>query len=198
MKFTHHANRSNPDVTEWTFDASKTYDNTDEYRPKPVGLWLSVDDGWFDWCKSERPEWLKGPEFEFTVDRSRILVIDTIGKLEVFNEVYAKPHGTGFFRFFPESDELWPFNINWKPLTEKYAGIMFAPYFHQRRWTGFYEGIDCASACVWDLTAVTCVGRLPQRPVPKSRYEEEEVDITSLERGKIGDKENETPSVKES
>ena len=50
------------------------------------------------------------------------------------------------------------YRINWQPLTEQYAGIIISPYQWKRRLDGrasdWYYGWDCASACIWDLSAV--------------------------------------------
>ena len=174
MKFTHHAYRHKSGDTEWTFDESKTYNNDpDEHGFKPNGLWLSVDGGWRDWCSGEMPHWLEGPEIEFTVDLSRILVIDTVAKLDAFNETYATPFGTAFYLNSPAENKPYPLFVNWKPLTERYSGIMIAPYFYARRYCGFYYPWDCASACVWDLTAVTYVGLVPP-PVACCQNDDEE------------------------
>jgi hypothetical protein len=147
MRFTHHP-RHLPAEIPWRFNATLTYDQPDDYRPgpKPNGFWLSVDDDWRRWCEAEQhaTETLRH-SVEFAVDLSRCIVLSDEFDIDEF-------HG----KFCARSRVTYP---DWRGVAGEYAGIVIAPYVWERRLYGaassWYYGWDVASACVWDLSAVT-------------------------------------------
>jgi hypothetical protein len=119
---------------------------------KPTGFWVSIEgdgDGWSDWCRSEQfgVERL-AHEHEVTLaPDARILRITTPEGIDALTAEY----GTGRYGGI---------EIDWPRLAEEYQGILIAPYQWSRRLLAgctWYYGWDCASGCIWDLTAVASV-----------------------------------------
>jgi hypothetical protein len=144
LTFTHHPRAPLP----WEFDPSRKYEQTRRWA-KPTGFWLSVNDDWRRYCEADEVSDCEGvPVVEFALDLERVLVLDCAADLDEFHGSYVVPqeqsHGT---------------LIDWGPLTEHFTGIMIAPYIWSRRLDGpassWYYPWDCASACIWDLSAVT-------------------------------------------
>lgn len=51
--------------------------------------------------------------------------------------------------------------LDWPAVVSLYQGIVITPYqWSLRHKLTWYYGWDCASACVWDLSAVESVGEL--------------------------------------
>lgn len=145
---------------EWAFEA-RGYVQDDPFGDtigKPVGLWLSIDgpDDWPSWCSSES----HGVErlayrhaFEMT-EPERVLHLSNPGAVEGLSE-----------RFPVIGQREYSFAmISWRDIAREYAGIIIAPYQwqcrleHRTRW---YYSWDCASGCVWDLSAIRYVGSEP-------------------------------------
>lgn len=134
---------------------------------KPCGLWYSApcdDDGWEHWCALERFN-IGAYKHVLTVDLSRLLVLRDAIDIDAFSERYRRP-------------DLAPYErhrtIDWPRVAKEYAGIEIAPYQWSRRLDGpeisrWYYSWDCASGCIWDLTAITS-----WRAVRASRPEREE------------------------
>lgn len=121
---------------------------------KPKGFWYEVDGDWRRWCSDER--WGTDARHLHSLDigDTRLLVIDTLAKLDAFHEEYAEPLA-GTSRA-----------INWAPVADRWDGIEIAPYQWERRCApGFlwYYGWDCASGCIWRPNGAT-VGFLTELP----------------------------------
>jgi hypothetical protein len=121
------------------------------FKPKPIGLWLSdeTDMGWKEWCEGEefRLEWLKH-RTDFEVDLTRICVLDSDDKIKAFSKEYS-------VRPIPDLTALLV--IDWDRVAKLYSGILISPYSYELRLKlefSWYYGWDCASACIWDLSAV--------------------------------------------
>jgi len=115
---------------------------------KPCGLWLSWDedpDGWKAWCKAEAFE--RGRvRTVFEVDEARLLCIRTLKEFDAFHRRFRAPTER-----FEGSFE----GLDWSAVAKEAAGIVIRPYQPRRRFTPmWYYPWDCASACVWDLSAV--------------------------------------------
>lgn len=132
----------------------------DVWWAKPKGLWLSVDDAWEDWCRGE----------EFGFDRlthtSEVILAPDNHVLWI-KSVPAMDHFTREFGFhknlFPDNPDhlaAWSLRrrgIDWSKVAAVYQGLIIAPYQYQRRFhdlTTWYYGWDCASGCIWDLSAI--------------------------------------------
>src|SRR5678816_635427 len=114
---------------------------------KPNGLWVSVDDDWPQWCHSNG-------SFENRLDHrteivlasdANILHLSTPEMLDRFTEEWRNDN--------PD----WLRCIDWSLLTQYYQGLIIAPYLWERRLTPhtfWYYWWDCASGCIWDLSAI--------------------------------------------
>jgi hypothetical protein len=133
------------------FDPSRSYDQGDFGNGKPRGLWLSVD-GPRDW-----PEWCRGEDWaiESLANRApfalaagaNVLVISTEAELIGFTLLFR---GQGIGR-------RW---IDWSLVARQYDGLIIAPYIWPSRLnpeTIWYYGWDCASGCIWNLSALELV-----------------------------------------
>lgn len=130
----------------FTFDAQRTYQQEPVGNGKPHGLWLSDDsggNGWKDWC--ERENWgslTHRTQFE-TNTSGNLILIDDEYSLNVFELLYSRelaPAGSGYsYR-----------GIDWARVTERFDGIVIAPY--RRIWPAsvWYSAWDCDSACIWN------------------------------------------------
>jgi hypothetical protein len=118
---------------------------------KPSGLWYSVEgseDSWSTWCMGEGFR-MENLEFQYKIelDKSRILFIKTVEELDAFHSRFYYSRYTFV-------------NVCWDRVAENYSGIEIAPYQWSRRLSldggyDWYYGWDCASGCVWDLSAIT-------------------------------------------
>jgi len=115
---------------------------------KPVGLWVSVD-GEMDWV-----QWCIGEEFNTTSLAHRtpmrlapghnVLVLTKPEELDAFTNKYGGTLSRDFLY------------IDWPQVAQDYDGLIIAPYQWERRYDlSWYYGWDCASGCVWNLTAIS-------------------------------------------
>lgn len=140
MRLTHHAKHA------FEFDATRKYVQS-AHDFKPRGLWLSVDGDWRRWCEGEDFN-LDGFAYQLEVafaSDAHILHLKNVGDIDLFTKVYDHFGGSSLR------------SINWPRLAREYDGIMIAPYQWERRLdpkTSWYYLWDCASACVWNLSAL--------------------------------------------
>lgn len=126
---------------------------------KPIGLWVSVDeggDGWADWCRSEgfRPSNLRHVHNVNLWRDARIMHLRTAVDLDDFTNLYGERLSFG------EDVSYAPLWIRWDRVAEEYAGIIIAPYQWSRRLDDrapWYYSWDCASGCIWDANAISSV-----------------------------------------
>jgi len=125
------------------------------HNGKPMGTWISVpgEDDWPAWCRSEGFALAKlGYRHTLQLDMRRVLLIDTLDKLDAFNDSLEPrpdlPSLPARFGYRERPVILFPW---WAPMVERYAGIVIAPYQWERRYDyHWYYGWDCASGCIWD------------------------------------------------
>jgi len=112
---------------------------------KPTGVWYS-DHEWREWCEGEEFGLARLKHVtRLELDMSRILLLQSPYDMDQFQKEYEGP--------WLESTIMMA--INWPVVAERYAGIEIAPYQYNHRMSTFwYYGWDCASGCVWDLSAV--------------------------------------------
>lgn len=116
--------------------------NCQEIDIKPNGLWFGIRDHWIRWVKSEMPEWKEPNLTSLEIDKNKLLIIDTVEKIQEFDQTYGIDFST--FRV-----------INWKQVAKQYDGILFPVYFRdQRRIYIWYNVIDIPSGCIWNKRAV--------------------------------------------
>ena len=137
------------------FDHRVVYEQVDQMKPR--GFWYSAgsaDDGWDDWCLGE--EWnVDGLRYRSAVDvdLDRMLVLTDEASIRFFADEYSRPMSVRLPDFR---------SVDWPSVARCYAGIEVAPYcWSLRLEPGFlwYYGWDCASGCVWDLSAIRSVAR---------------------------------------
>jgi hypothetical protein len=141
MKLLHYS------AAPFQFDPSRVYQGRSERDHKPMGLWLSVE-GDYDW-----PAWCEGESFnleslkyvsEVTLKPdATVLLLDTVDRLDAFTHRFG----------VPDVHELR--SIAWNEVKERYDGIIIAPYHGARRLSlMWYYTWDCASAVIWNLSAI--------------------------------------------
>ena len=134
----------------WTLDRSRTYvRDLDRMWFKPTGLWLSVGDDWERWCRGEEFN-LEGLRYKtevVLVSDANVLRLADEDDIDRFTQKYTDHL----------SHNRMPGYVNWMPVVQQYSGIIIAPYCWPRRLTDhtmWYYSWDCASACIWDLSAI--------------------------------------------
>jgi hypothetical protein len=137
----------------FTLDRSRTYDQSVFGNGKPHGLWLSVDDEWAVWCRSE--EWnvsgLRHRTFFGLTETANVLTLTTVDEIHDFTDEYR---GHPEFAEYERLRDHW---VNWPAVAAKHDGILIAPFWYAARFdvhSLWYGGWDVASACIWNLDAV--------------------------------------------
>lgn len=132
------------------FDASRTYDYTIPYFIKPTGFWLSDEregsvHSWSKWCIGEE-FYVEDLQYwtEFEADTTKWCVLSTPEEIYKFHHDYGIYNGP-----VP--------HIYWSRVKKEFSGILISPYQWKLRCDAkvlWYNGWDCASACVWDLSTI--------------------------------------------
>ena len=144
------------------FDADRTYVQGEPYAfRKPEGLWVSVqgEDDWPSWCSREEyaPNRLRHSHQVRLFRDANILMINSSAELLDFTDAYAVQ--TDWERRWDwkrDNKRQWP--IDWRQVAMQYDGIIIAPYQWQcRSAVDWYYGWDCASGCIWNLSAIVSV-----------------------------------------
>ena len=133
---------------------------------KPKGLWYGIDDSWWEWCALEGVHaWIKDKRIcRLHIDTSDILFLRSVEDIDRFTSEWGI-RGHNYYDLNYDLNYVW--DIRWADLAIVYKGIEIAPYFWERRLheiTKWYYTWDCASGCIWDLSAVTSVEPLWQPP----------------------------------
>lgn len=142
------------------FDRNRTYEqNALREYGKPRGFWVSVagEDDWPQWCRSEEFH-VAGLKYRSVVKLkpdAAVLMIGTGVELDAFHKIFSVENRdwqalSGNFNYRP---------LNWQLVTEIYQGIIITPYLWSHRLSGpsWYYGFDCASGCIWDVSAIESV-----------------------------------------
>lgn len=139
------------------FEPARTYVHRESWTyGKPDGFWVSVDgqDDWPAWCHSE--EFRLGSlrhVYEVTLDPdAKILRLTNPAELEDFHRIYAHPGK------YPDH-RVSQWGIRWARVSaDGWAGIIITPYQWSCRYgMDWYYGWDCASGCIWDLSAIRTI-----------------------------------------
>ena len=135
---------------ESSLDLTKKYYQA-KPRIKPTGLWYSINNEWFKWCRGEMFEWIKGWSYSLEVDTSDILIITNNNELKNFCDKYTLNLGK------------YLYYIDWLRVTQKYKGIELQNY-HTLKWDCWtvkefntliwVYGWDVSGGCVWDLSII--------------------------------------------
>lgn len=132
------------------------------FGPKPVGLWVSVDDAWEQWCKESgfHPERLKH-RMEIKLARGHnVLITSNPRDLSKFNA------GAEYFAGIElgSSSLLREYALDWGAIAKKWDGVIIAPYCWKERLNLlWYYGWDCASGCIWNPLAISKIEQAPER-----------------------------------
>lgn len=145
------------------YDSNRYYSQKDSRGDKPRGLWVSVlgEDDWYSWCRDEDfcVDSLDN-EYEVTLTSdASILLLTTADAVRRFTSEYS--YMPEWMRDEGGSDRYGSWFIDWERVAQLYAGIVIAPYQWDLRYDNamsWYYGWDCASGCIWDLSAVAKVG----------------------------------------
>ena len=120
---------------------------------KPTGLLYALGPTWLDWCREVLPHFERALHYKLTLDRSRLLVINSDAELDAFT------------REFKVVGERFDHLIDWRRVAASgFGGIEVAPYFgtaEGRRVTWAYSW-DVPSGVVWDDAVI-----LAAEPVPR-------------------------------
>lgn len=131
----------------------RRYDQRDPHRyRKPEGLWISVEgeDDWQSWCESmqrclERLVW-RAP---VTIRPDANVLWLTPDLLTQFDRDF------GFGRWRGRTTQRPGHAPDWREVARRYDGIVIAPYsWHHRLALEWYYTWDCASGCIWNLSAI--------------------------------------------
>lgn len=137
---------------------------------KPQGLWYQINNSWEEWCKYNMPNWI-GPgnrgshKIDFEIDKTNVLVIQTLEEFDLFHNTYCTPHP------FLKSES----HINWKKVSETYDGIEISDHFCERRLEehcSWYYGWDVASGCIWNTDIIKVVGKAIKIKETENIYEQ--------------------------
>lgn len=132
---------------------------------KPKGFWVSAD-GPDDW-----EEWARGNSFEIGKYRHRVYLARDA------NVLLVGPRGSSMaaFRNKWSAEHVWEGSsgsrytdiyIRWEDVAKAYQGIIIAPYqWSYRMEENWYYGWDCASGCIWDVSAIAGVEPYEQEQV---------------------------------
>ena len=130
---------------------------------KPPGLWLSVegfegDDEWTwpQWCNSQEfciDKLQYAMDFQIT-DNARVLLLESSADILQFTDQYK----SAWWQRRSDAGLISQNTaIDWHRMHDTWDGIVIAPYDwpsrHESR-TRWYNGWDCASACIWNLDAL--------------------------------------------
>ena len=155
----------------------KSFDQRELLDPygKPRGLWVAVEleqadwNGWRDWCESEEAaldKFEQATRVHLKGDAKIKLISDDDG-IGAFDEQFSRPiadyrgHGSR--------------GIDWKSVSQSYAGIIISPYiWGQHRWfkPSWYYAWHCASGCIWDARAIGSAEPLSSFKKPVCRRRE--------------------------
>ncbi len=143
MKLTHFTHKP------LKFKTTKQYSQINTIN-KPRGFWLSdesqTENCWSYWCLGNEFGSLEYSTL-FQLDLSQILILDTASKVTEFTLKYQQT--CPLFSLFS--------SIDWPTIATQYKGILITPYSTQIN-ISWYTTLDCSSACIWDLSALTQVG----------------------------------------
>jgi hypothetical protein len=120
-----------------------------ENEGKPCGLWLSVNDDWLTWCRSEQFQLhsLAHATEVILAAGANILRLHSPDELDEFSKRFA--HGG--------LDYEINHCVRWSEVANLWQGIIIEPYQWSRRLTphtSWYYGWDIASGCIWDAETV--------------------------------------------
>lgn len=112
---------------------------------KPIGLWVSDEgpDDWAHFCAKAMPEARKET---FAVCHEIILKED--------HRVLITPFPDSLGEYESRHETLGSV-IDWPAVAKEFQGTIITPYsWEDRLEIDWYYGWDCASGCIWDVSAI--------------------------------------------
>lgn len=152
------------------------------WRLKPQGLWVSVDgtDDWPTTCSKilgKRAYPVIGLR-QFCKFRHRVRLAPDSRILWLRSEADVFDF-CARFALSDEREQMWSEGkatvvctgmIDWTKVAAEYSGLIVAPYHARLRYRlMWYYALDCASGCIWDLSAISEFG-------PPEAFEDPAVD----------------------
>jgi len=138
-----------------SYDPNRTYLQR-EYPgtfTKPVGFWVSVkgEGDWIDYL--DTVDYHDDVHYEHSVSLTKdadILYLNDYQDMVAFQEIFGVVKDTHY--------GYQDLRIDWLLVTQHYAGIIIPTFDGQaRRDLDWYFNWDCASGCIWDLSAISSV-----------------------------------------
>lgn len=116
---------------------------------KPIGVWLSVNNGWENWCKSEQPDWIGKNMVCLKAKLKKGIKLLVINKAEIFHSEWEKAIGSKYFEFQTNWDNYKKFH---EYLYNNYDGIhLTAPALYPNRLSNiWFYGWDCESMVIFN------------------------------------------------
>ena len=119
---------------------------------KPDGFWISVNNGWEDWCKSEMPHWIDNTRTCLKAILSKDINLFVIESKEQFLKEFKNLTGKKYIELSIEGRKLKI--VFHEKLAEKYDGIYLKlePFLKHRLDFDFmyFYSWDCESMCIWN------------------------------------------------
>ena len=150
------------------------------YFDKPKGLWVSVEGegDWKSWCEAESFGTTR-MQFENVIELDPdAAIIRVCGAYQLIE--FTKEYG-----IVSEMAKIEPIfarslAIDWPRVASQHQGVIIAPYQWSLRldtFTSWYYGWDCASGCIWDVSAIRSISstRLEGTEDADSERKQEEV-----------------------
>lgn len=144
------------------FDPHREYEQLEPHSEfgKPEGFWVSIkgEDDWHSWVSENMDAERLNFEHRVTLAESaRVHVIDSESALAAFTGTYAVQTEWTRRWYWREGDKRkWP--IDWREVAKDADGVIVTPYqWPCRNAFDWYYTWDCASGCIWNLSAIASV-----------------------------------------
>lgn len=146
------------------FNLKQNYTQTTTFKPN--GLWYAYYSGWYNYIMiNEMPKrlhkYIHKVEINKNIltdinhkDKNKLLLIKNTKDFDKFHKKYRviRPEMLGWI-----SKSSKKFNndlIDWQKVANDFGGIEFYPYLENRKNYLWYNTLDIASGCIWNLTKI--------------------------------------------
>ena len=151
------------------------------YFDKPKGLWVSAEGegDWLEWCRDNSFGETR-LQFENVIELhpdARILRLQQAVEMLQFTADYGVMGEIG--KQVPLLGRSLA--IDWPRVASEYQGILIAPYTWSLRMdtvTSWYYPWDCASGCIWDVSAIQSVTSRKMETVENADSEREQGEVS--------------------
>jgi hypothetical protein len=125
------------------------YERTHSFKPR--GVWLSVNNGWEEWCRGNQPDWIEGRDI-LKVTLSKDIKLFAPKTIEEFKSKYKELTGHEYEQF---NIRTYDFNLKFHQELEKlYDGFYLSGsvlYPNRMKMIYFYPW-DAPSIVIWKNT----------------------------------------------